>query len=836
MKITDYSKKSKIIDRDDEIQSINNRILNSNKSRVFVIHANTGIGKTSLTKKLMYDMKIEGYDYFRIATAPHNKNDNSAEWLFVDEIFNAIQTYFNKPLYDNCLSFKNYLSNDHNKLVQSLADNEFISDIAPGSSITGATSLISIAYSSIKSSIKRFANLGPYNPYATIYDNTSLARSIKTEYIRYVFSSAKCILIIENLQNIDYISLKYLLDWINDTKNNVHGFIFEYTTSDEESLLFLDSLIHRLTETNAYITKIELEKIEKKYVLQVIDVNIENKPTDICFNVDALKHFDSYSNGNLWDLLDYTRTYEESKKAKREIIKPTLEKFIRLSNEAKAISYVCFYYSGKILREKLFVIYNDFFYSNNDKKIETVLSELHKKEIIEPDDSKYIIFAHASVTDVIAESINSNLNIYQAVYMRLTDIFKRCYIGTLNIENKEFAWHMLLKLYVDNEPNKISELFDDFISNIMDTISTKNAWLYIKAFIIYTEKKISELLVSYYKILKVCFKTFLYNEGFWCLQKMEKYVDVLKNDQLLLYKMLYLSVLDKHQEVIEIYQSNIKTTKIYSKKWINLNLIVLNCYIEKNRKDVCLKIHKELSETPNLKNYAEYPYFLRLSNIYLPYKKALKNAKKSIKIFAKYGDIEQEGKSLITYSKLLSSLGKNRRAINNIIKAKDKLSNSHIGYACIYNNLAGYLLLNGKSGPEIWNYLDFAEQYSITVYDKLSVIINKLAWCIENKSFDRIDLLENKAKKYIEKEPSKLIHCTTYYNLYIVMKKNHNNKKANEYYDKFYSLKDFCPYIQARFSGLNSQNKYLKHRISKPYHICYLSFWTYDLDWDKSSS
>lgn len=831
MKVVEYEYNEKIIDRDYETDYINSCLLETTKSQVFIIQAGTGVGKTSLTKKLMGEKKIEGYDYFRIKTAPHNKNDNSAEWLFIDEIFDSICTYYDKLTYNNYLKFKNYLSSNNNKLVQSLSDNELISDILITDDLSGIKRLGSFALSTLKSACKRFSNLGYYNPYTTIYDNSALSRSIKTEYIRYVLSNTKCILIIENMQNIDYISLKYLLDWINDTKKHKHGFILEYTTSDSDNISFFNELIHNLIATNVKIQRIELGIIEKKYVLQIIDENVIKKPANISFNIDALEHFENYSNGNLWDLLDYARTYEDSKKENRKNKKPTLEKFLRLSDKAQIVSYIIFYYSGKVDKNKLVYIYENFF-TKEENEIKDVIKELYENNIIESEISEDIVFAHASITDVVSESIPLNSNIYISLYHSLVDIFNKSYNGKIKFEDKAVSWHMLLKLYVDNEPNKIAYLLDDFLENIMNTISSKNAWTYIKAFIISTEHKIPELLALYFKVLEVCFKTLLYKEGLWCITRMEKKIDIFKNDQLLLHKMLYLSILDKQDEVINIYNKTINNTEKYTKKWINLKLIILNCYIANNRKDLCIKIHSELTKTPNFKHLTEYPYFLRLTNIYLPYQKSLRNAKKSIKLFAKIGDIEQEGKSWITYSKLLSSLGKHKRAIKAIQNAQKILSRSHVGYACIYNNLAGYLMLNNDSGPEIWNYLDIAEQYCVTIYDKLSVVLNKLAWCYENKAFDRIDLLENKAKIYIKKEPSKLIHCTTYYNLYLIMIEIDNTEKAKEYYKKFYELKDYCPYIKARIDGVNSENKYLRHRLSKPYHICYLSFWVYDLKWD----
>lgn len=67
---------------------------------------------------------------------------------------------------------------------------------------------------------------------------------------------------------------------------------------------------------------------------------------------------------------------------------------------------------------------------------------------------------------------------------------------------------------------------------------------------------------------------------------------------------------------------------------------------------------QKILTTPIYRTYYEYAVFLRLTNIYLPNKKALKYAKQSVKMFDKYNNVYQRGKSQITYAKLLAGLGR----------------------------------------------------------------------------------------------------------------------------------------------------------------------------------
>lgn len=415
------------------------------------------------------------------------------------------------------------------------------------------------------------------------------------------------------------------------------------------------------------------------------------------------------------------------------------------------------------------------------------------------------------------------------VSRRLTSFYNENYYGSLIVVGKVYAWQMLIRIYAVYEPEKIMELLDDFKSNLMKTISRQNTSIYLELLIKHTKMNITELQDIYFKMLKIYRSASLYEEGYSCIELMEHYIDIWQNDELLLNKLSYLSILDKHDAVIELYKIALKNIEKHSSTWIKLKLLVLNSFIALGDKNSCLSIDRELTRMRKFKLHPEYAIYLRLTNIYKKPSQAVYDAKKSIKLFRKKKEWKQEGKSYITYSKLLSSLGKHQKAIKMIKIAEELLSEYNEGMSCIYNNLASYLLLSGNHGKEVWDYLDIAEIYSVSTYDKLSVVLNKLAWCYENNSFIRLDLLENKALELIKLEPTLLIHCTTYYNLYVVMEKAGIKSKADKYYLCAEKLKDKCSFVRARIDGVTHDTRYLKPRLKKPYHICYLSFWLFDL-------
>lgn len=453
----------------------------------------------------------------------------------------------------------------------------------------------------------------------------------------------------------------------------------------------------------------------------------------------------------------------------------------------------------------------------------------HTILITETENSDKIKISHASILDVWQSNRTDFNLIDRDTYKRLENFYKNNYKGEIHIVSKQDAWQMLVRIYASTSPDKITDLLNDFKQNVLKTVSRSNTWNYLKMLIDATSSCINKFENDYFQILRICCSASLYKEGFLCIELMEQNINIEENDNLLLNKLLYLSILDEHEAAMELYKKALRRNEINQQTLIKLKLLILNSYIVIGDRKSCQKIDTELNHIRGFKHLPEYAIYLRLTNIYTIPSRAIGDAKRSISLFHRQGNYIQEGKSYITYSKLLSSLGKHKKAIKMIKRAERLLSDSNDSFSCIYNNLAGYLLLSGEHGAEVWNYLDIAEIYSVSTYDKLSVIQNKLAWCYENNLFIRLDLLENKALELIELEPSKFLQCTTLYNLYITMKKAGLEEKANNYYLKVISLKDKCSYVRARLDGITWKNRYIKPRIKKPYHICYLSFWVFDL-------
>ena len=824
MKIKKYTTSECIIDRENDVNQIKNLLSEAIKSQVHIVFAKSGYGKSSFATKLIQESMFSNWNIIRVKTIPKNADSDVPEGDYLELIFNAMMKHFKTKGHAN-LFFETYLVNGKNKLLENLALNETIDTFASIESIKKSLPKL------LGTASKRLFRTGVFNPHAIINDTSPISRSIKTDYIHYLFEQARIFLIIENIQNIDNLSYKFLLDWINDTKDKKHGFLFEFTISESHDVQEMKFFQQSISRTGVEVYECELEKMPIEYIADIIESQLEDHPSDIHFTIQAQQHYKNYSDGNLWDLIDFARVYDNTVEH-IELPAPTLSILRNLSREAQYIVSILVCHSGMIYKPLLDYIWLNYFSNKPLCDLEKIYSELinaYTVQIRKTEISDQIAISHASILDVWQSAGSEFIEIDRETYKRLDNFYNDNYYGKIHTVDKQSSWQMLIRIYAINKPDKIMELLDDFKLNLMKTISRDNTWNYLKLLILHTQSRIAELETIYFRILQICCSASLYKEGYSCIELMEHQIDIEKNDNLLLNKLLFLSILDNHNSVIELYKKALENTTIYSHTWIKLKLLVLNSYIALGDRKSCLKINDELTRMRGFKNKPEYAIYLRLTNIYINPSRAIKDAKKSITIFHRQGDYNQEGKSYITYSKLLSSLGKHKKAIKMIKRAEELLIDSNDGLSCIYNNLAGYLLLSGEYGSEVWNYLDIAEIYSVSTYDKLSVILNKLAWCYENNSFIRLDLLENRALELIELEPSQFIHCTTFYNLYVTMKKAGMEDKANKYYLRAIALKDKCSCVKARIDGITWKTRYLKPRIKTPYHICYLSFWVFDL-------
>lgn len=804
-----------VVDRDEDADLILEDIQNNSQNKIHILYSKTAIGKSSLVTKVLDKYDGLKYHVIRIKTIPNNNADDSA-WEFLEEIFKGVSEYFQKidtdPLYE--LKFDEYIrmGNDlHNKKskLEKNSDYLFGSEDKKGFFKRGLHILFKYLFS-----------IDEFDPDKIIYSDTLESRRIKSNYIKMIMGKCPLLLAIDNLQNVDRYSLKCFREWFSSCPNGNHYFLFEYTLNKSGDKSGLDSLIDTLSPY-VNITTSELAATDSRYIIDIINHRIGEIPEDIEFNINVLNHYTEVSNGNIKEIKDYCITY----KKEYEINKSGAENgTLRNIKEAsfpngQYILALIVLLGGSISIHVLKKL------CGNNFPLEKELEDLKQKNLV-ISFQQNIELDHASIADQWQHNIQHFQNIENVAYTNLKRYFLK-ELESNDSEKRNTAWQTLLKLYAKKEPFLIKDLLPILEEHIISSVSPEKAWTYInEGFHALRDNPIEHKEILY-RILGICFRLELYSEGYQIIEFLDEFPAFNSDMMFVLHKLLFLVSIDQHDKAIRIFESISGSINMHTRMGLNLMLAVLCSYRYAGRLDLCREIHRTILKDSKYRDYDEYGYFLRLTNIYLDNRKSIVFAKKSIKFFHQLNDSYQQGKSLITYAKLLAGLGKYKRALKELSKATILLKDSNIRNNVLWVNEASILLMEGIHTNYVWELLCKSEYTAVTPYDKLAIVVVKLAWCYENRTFGNIDSLVIEGEKLTLKEPDLHIHALFYYNVYALYQLQNDEVNAAAYYQKVINLKEQSRYIKARFEGAKTKEE--AERLKYPWFICYLSFWNHDI-------
>lgn len=819
MKTIIWQQSDVIVDRENESDEIIKIIgQNWDKKTVHYIWSETAIGKTSLVTKVIEKYDHDYCDIIRIKTKPCNDDDSTTAWYYLDEIFDGFTKYYEKLEEENgyALTFDNFL-NEHND------DSVNRTRLASGlETLFNSDSKKGLFKNICYVALKKFLKLNEYSTLQFKHNSSVESILVRTNYIGYILKKRKVLLIIDNFQNIDNPSLDCFRDWINDADSNTY-FILEFTHNPNSEKFNLQRDF--FTGLGAKVIKTELEPIDKTYIVDIIHRNVKNLSDDIAFNINVVNHYEEVSFGNLRELIDYSATYEQHDDT-FEIENNDNENgtYHILHNiddhETLAMLSLIIYHKGKIKRKNAEMIFTP------GLNVPRAIRELLRLNLIE-ETGDYYELKHASIIDQWENHVDEFEQVNAVVYGRAKKYYLE-YLESSNISESNEAWSRLLYLYSKVEPFEIKGLLPQLESQIIISISPEDSWDYIKQLYDIIKEDVLKNKLLLFRLLEICYKLELYANGSEILYFLENSERLSQSKLLLLHKLLYLSALDQHEDVVDLFENIKPEISLESRIGLNMMLACLSSYRYTGQIAECLRIHKKVINTPIYKTYPEYAIFLRLTNIYLPNKKALRYAKQSVELLDIQDSIYQKGKSQITYAKLLAGLGKNDRALNILRQAEELLKNHAIRGNVLWVDEADILMDKGVHNIHVWNLLQKSEFTAVIPYDKLAIIIVKLAWCYENDEFGKAERLIQRGQNILSLEPDQHIHALFYYNAYAVLNKSGETERSKIYYNKACALKEHSRYIKARIDGPKTKEE--KNRIKHPWYIIYLSFWNHDIE------
>lgn len=811
----EYHIAEELVDRTQEFDTLLTEILQTNKSNGTIICAYTGVGKTALSSKIVKHLDDTYKLVINIKTDPENSSTNYKEGKFLANIF-AKAVEITNALSEKKYTFSYFIAHSKNKNLKKARRERFFEDIFNADTIVMICKIIGYYI------FKRLFKLGEFNSDSLINEDRSSGIRIMNYYLQYLFSNLKIFLKLDNIQNVDDTSLTYILGWMNDCKNNGHYFFYEYTLDNNNSFQKAIQLTEKFKDTGVPIKLRKLEFLEDSDALKALKVATPYKSYTID-DENAIKYY--YNNvgcGNIRKLIDYDC---DSSNNSSNFYDPTYEKLRVLEKEELYIIAVIILCNGSVSTTFYEGIFQDDPLIRN--KIKTLENLSNQENRILELNNGNVKIEHASIIDSWNKHETEFLEYSLLAYSRLQEFLKSGIDSkTPFYISKQKATILLLQLYKKYDFELIIDLLDEVEKLSRDELSVGNVWEILKIIVDATKENAFSYIQIYKKIIKICFNCELYENGLECIKLLEAHSQI-NSAYFYIYKCLFLSALDRHNESIIVARTILTAWKKDSRIELNAKLILLNNNRSINNTAECNKIVNDIEQNIEYKNYPEYGYFLRLTCLYLERQISLGQVKQSVKFFNEINNSIQQGKSLITYATHLAITGQLKEAKKALAKSEKKLKKAKFGRHMLLVNRAAIMLLDNDFSEEVWDLLEQSELSAVVPFDKLAILNNKLIWCIENKAFMTADLIVNQISRLFAFEPDKHLHSFMNYNLYLFYSELGVLSEAEKFYKRADELKEYCSTLKKRMTRENAENR--SFLLSKRWHVCFLEYWTFDV-------
>lgn len=811
-----------LVDRNREIERLRT-IIDEKVACAYILFSATGIGKSSISLKFIrtINMETDGLP-LRVKTTPKNCTENE-DGDFLHSVFKesvkVIKMLPRKRKYKH-LEFEYFITHCKDKALKRRLMENFLNYFYDTKNVKLTFLRMFVIFI-----LKRVLKLGEFNYINILRENTLDNRMLIATYLKYVFSKVRVIMNADNLQNIDNDSFKFLLDWMNETKDQSPLFLLEYTLPENQSTEDMLCLIERIKETGiktryepaSYLQSGDAVNALRQFSSEVLSAN---------FKQEAKEYYLSKANGNVRKLIDFQITYSQHRYSPDEYFNATLENLCSLGKTEKQLVAFLYLLDGQAEISLLSHIMVPSLLADDKTLSNSIHYLVHQKKLIEREGNRLVV-RHASVLDVWEKNCNREFKLYHLVACRglARDLRKQFDDRSTIYYSLGKLLLTLLKLYELFDPSKIYGLVIDLDYKTMDAIDAKDLLRFMQLLISFTGANISNNERLYERILKICYDYEMFADGLQFLKQMK--LEETENDRFQLYRCLFLTELNYSSEVIRDVKEWRKKVTASSRLWLNLSLLLLINYRKVNKKESCLQIAEEI-ESSDVSNYLEYGYFLRLKALFLPRNKGMRSIQESIIFFESHNKSIQLNKSKISLSFYLAITGDVSKALSEITQAESCLGAAHISRHLFENDKAAINLLLGHYGNDVWDSLECAELSATKAFDFLAIANNKLVWCIENRAFGRCDLLVNKIQRLFKFVNDKHMHAFINYNLYLYNTMRGNNETARIHYQKAEELKDYCHTLKCRLlhTCTNDQTDFL---LTKPWHVCFLTYWCYDL-------
>ncbi len=793
---------------------------------IILLYSETGVGKTALTHQLLQLLEATEADalFASIPMNPVNCASSTSNNDYAIVVFKKLYMLFSQKSHDaGLVSDRLYNKFNFSKYVASTKDpkiKKHLLEFIDEKFIKTAQIKGDILRDALDILFQRIFRIG-------IFDEDSIVEELEkniiiaNDYIEYILRGVGSFIHIDNIQNIDAFSKKYLLDWICNSHVQKNVFILEYTISSAKDI-DLAHFIEFLNLSKAQLINVGLSRLKEDDVVKIAISQLPEKTEDEKFINSVRAHYNGESNGNIFELEKYILTYDLFPK---DISNNALRQgLLLLDKDKKFVISIIILHSGKIPMQTLKALLRQSDMLMLEDEIDALIADT---EYIKIEDESYIL-KHASIIDTWRGC--DSLKQEKAYFVAYNCCIK--YYSNI-LKNKNFfsisrnrCISLMLDLYAEFDPQALVGLINELDEISIGVLSPKEVWKKIS--IIY--KSIVPFANSFedeiYHIIEICLHCELFEKAQYCLENVPS-PQFQKSTRWLLYRCLIYSLREQHWDVLEFVERNIHHFDMEVDRYFYL--FKISSLRSLNRE---VELHA-LIDRLRQKQIFQYGYtagcFLRLSETYESRQDAVKYVKQSVKMFEAMGDEEQASKSRISLSYLLAVTGDVATAFDESREAEGKLV-STIRNRCIFNvNKAALLLLSGEYSVAVWDLLNEAEPLTNTIFNRVAIFINKLVYCIETEDYEMGDLCAEKLINELQNESDRHVIAVGAYDLYLYYTRTDRPQIASKFYHIAYENRRYCSTLWARLEPEKEQDLTSTFLLSRPWHVCFLSYWDVDL-------
>lgn len=803
-----------ILDRDIETKKISGQINNATYTEVLVLCGKVGIGKTMTAEKLKHNNDIMRPFWFLKEPLPETPREGEYIWNFYQKVYvnyNKKIPWLNRKAHK--MTYGYFLNKKYGYRRQSIK--QLIDNMPAG--LNSGLMIIKVIAAIIEYAIFPFFNaIRSYQKPIFSRDNISQY----CDYIIYILGQLDIVVALDNIQNIDDLSRKYLLQCISRLNDANVFFILEYSFSNDNKLELSD-------------LRAALEKFNIRYSFETIN---KLKPDDAYATVKDLKpsnveeeefkkaminYYIFNSKGDLKDLIAYAISFQTSGDEGNRL--STLLKLLE-SESAISIFAIIMINNRKILKSVLWDIYekSGFKYLLN---MQEGLLSLKSNKLIEEDDHYYYI-ANKSITIQWIQLENEE-NYFTKYILNVLNELQRYYEEIDNkskytLVSESECFFILVKIYIRLNPHKLYNLIGKLGKIAGTFVSPEQGFGYYKIILKELEHKRKDFISAYYQAFRFCCGLELYDDAYEVLLSIKS--DIRDKDEYNINYALVLYYREKYEESLLFIERHMPKENTRIKLYYQLLKLLIFRMTNQNEK--CIAVADDINKNKaDYYQYKEYAYYLCLSDLYKSKTKAIEDISNGIKLLDSYKLYDEAYKFRLSLSYLYGTLYQTTKALN-ILNECEKFINNQLLYKVIFlNNRSAFNLLIGNFSNQISDDLNIAEDYARDSFSKLVILNNHLIWCFETNNSEIGNFICREIIGLADRIHEKQLISLLYYNIYLFYYKDHQEKLANDFYQKSYELIEYSCNLRWRFSCQGPLTLEQLKFLEKPWNIFFLSRW-----------